>query len=166
MKLSRTEEYCDCGALQRAAEDDATPVEFDKKLNEFHLVYGLERSGKMMMPHCFFCGGKAPESLRASLFTRPSREELNRLIELTRPLKTLQETLAALGEPESDREASTIITQPEKDGLPEEARAYRTLTYDGLSDTVRVKAGVNGMEQVAFVFCGKLIDEAAEAPGD
>ncbi len=157
MRLSKTEEYCDCGSLQRAAEEAGVPVEFNKDLNEFHLIHGPEGKGKLMMRHCFFCGGKAPASLRETLFAKLTSEERFRLVNLTKSLKTVDETIAVLGEPNEDREAGTIITHPERDGKPEETRSYRTLGYRNLSETANVNVTVYPTGEVAFSFSGKYI---------
>jgi hypothetical protein len=164
MSLSKTDEYCTCGSLQWAAETVGIPVEFDKDMNEFLLVHGPEGGHNLFIRHCFFCGGKAPESLRASLFARLTDEERRRLVDLTKSLKTVDDTIAALGEPDEDREAGMTITRPERDGKPEETRAYRTLRYRNLSETANVSVTVYPMGEVAFSFSGKHIGKTQDKP--
>jgi hypothetical protein len=57
---SKTELPCDCGLLGRAARNPQLPVEFDAELNEFNIVHAY---GKLRIHHCFFCGGRLPESV-------------------------------------------------------------------------------------------------------
>ncbi len=159
MSISKTEEYCTCGSLQRAAETTGMPVKFDKDMNEFLLLHGLEGGRDLLMRHCFFCGGKAPEALRASLFERLTDEERWRLIRLTQDLKTVDDTIAALGEPDSDRQAGSSNTYPERDGKPEETIYHRTLSYRNLSQTANVHVTVYPEGQVAFSFRGKRLSK-------
>ena len=159
MALSKTEEYCTCGSLQRAAETAGAPVKFDKDMNEFLLVHGLEGGHDLIMRHCFFCGGKAPESLRDRLFTRLTDDERWRLIDLTKPLKTVEDVIVTLGEPDRDMEVGNSVTRPERDGVPEETTYYRNLLYYNLSETAEVRVTVYPLGEVAFSFTGKSLEK-------
>ena len=77
MLFSKTEEQCDCLVLERAADDPNVPVLFDSKMNEYHMVHA-DGQGHTIIRHCFFCGGKAPQSKREALFARVLHEELRR----------------------------------------------------------------------------------------
>ena len=80
---SVTEQPCTCGFLERQADDPASPIVFDARLNEYHFEYPSPCAGgdcptakaEMMIYHCPFCGGAAPVSKRASLFTAFTPEE-------------------------------------------------------------------------------------------
>ena len=159
MPISKTEDYCTCGMLQQAAETAGTPVKFDKEMNEFRLVHDPDNAGGWILRHCFFCGGKAPNSLREYLFMRLTKEERWRLINLTKPLKTVEDVITALGKPDSDMEAGSSITYPEKDGNPEQTTYYRTLSYRNLSETANVRVMVYPAGQVAFSIGGKALKQ-------
>ena len=131
------------------------------ELNEFHIVHS-NGGGHMMIRHCFFCGGKAPESRRGTLFARVPSEEARRLAGLTQPLETVGAVLSALGKPDRDSEAGAMITTPEKDGQAEETRAYRTLVYGGLSEIADVHVTVYPLDRVAFSFRGKYLGKTPD----
>jgi hypothetical protein len=159
MRPSKTDIPCDCGYLERLANDPDMPVQFDARMNEFHFVYGPSGLGKLNIYHCPMCGGKAPESRRAAQFAQLSAEERNRLFNLTNPLKTVSDVIATLGEPDHDRPTGTIVTTPEKEGQPPETKAYRTLTYTNLSETADVCVIVYPTQLVAFSFRGKFLGD-------
>jgi hypothetical protein len=159
MSISKTEEYCTCGSLQRAAETAGAPVKFDKDMNEFLLTGGLDGAHDVIMRHCFFCGGRAPESLRQNLFARLTDDERWRLIDLMKPLKTAEDVIATLGEPDRDMEVGSSTTRPERDGMPEETTYYRNLLYHNLSETAEVRVIVYPAGMVAFSFTGKALNK-------
>ena len=128
-------------------------------MNEFRLVHDPENAGGWILRHCFFCGGKAPDTLREYLFARLTNEERWRLVDLTKPLKTVEDVVAVLGQPDSDREAGSINTYPEKDGNPEETTYQRILSYRNLSETANVRVMVYATGQVAFSFTGKSLEK-------
>ena len=95
---SVTEQPCTCGYLQRAADDPDSPIVYDPQLNEYDFEYpspcGPRECGKasayLMIYHCPFCGGVAPESKRGRLFAAIPRAEEGRLYGLLRGVKTLE----------------------------------------------------------------------------
>ena len=93
---------CDCGWLESAADDPCVSVVFNRELNEYHLIRSGEFGGEMMIYHCPFCGGRAPQSRRNKLFAEISIEEMDRLRILTKDLKTLPDVLSTLGTPDQD----------------------------------------------------------------
>ena len=124
--FSKTDELCDCNTLQEAADNPLLPIEFDSQVNEFHLVYKDGSQGHSILYHCFFCGGKAPESKRHLLFATISEDERFRLRELTKPLKTLDDVLAEFGKPDQDREDGIMIMLLETEDNPPEEQWYRS----------------------------------------
>ena len=155
---SKSDVACACNYLQDAANNPDIPIEFDDRLNEFYVVYSVNGSeGRLSIYHCPFCGGKAPESYRASLFASVPAAEQARLAELTAPLKSVEDVIATLGGPERDEAAGLMVTRPERDGRPPETQAYRTLTYGNLSEVADVRVTVHPDERVVFTFCGKYI---------
>ncbi len=76
------EDECQCGHLARMAENPKDPVQFDRRLNEYHIMR-QGNGGYSVIYFCPFCGGRAPNSQRSSLFHRLTEEERHRLTELT-----------------------------------------------------------------------------------
>ena len=162
--FSKTDELCDCNTLQSAADNPDLPIVFDAKMNEFHLVYNVNGGeGFFNLYHCFFCGGKAPESKRHLLFTTISEAERTRLRELTRPLKKLGDVLAVLGKPDQDREDGIMIMMDETEDNPPKEQFYRALIYENLSDVADIRVTVYPNECVGIVFTGKYIGDKNEA---
>lgn len=60
---SDTTKFCTCGWLERAAAEPSSPIGFDEKANEYHLVHGRFYT---ILRFCPFCGCKTPESRRES----------------------------------------------------------------------------------------------------
>jgi hypothetical protein len=130
---------CECGYLQRAADDSDNPIEFEKDTNEFHFTYAEPSDGNkatLMIYHCPFCGGAAPKSKRDLLFAHVSREERERLATLLKPLKTIEDTLDTLGVPDHD---GYSVTEDQSHGeLPPNIVYNRLLRYSGLSEVADV----------------------------
>ena len=74
-----TADPCECDWLARAAAEPDIPVRFNEQVAEYQLTYGPDGQGRMRLRYCPFCGGAAPKSRRAELFTRLTQAELNRL---------------------------------------------------------------------------------------
>jgi hypothetical protein len=132
MKPSKTELLCDCGYLDRASKDPDHPIEFDARLNEFNFVHA---GGRFRIYHCPFCGGRAPESVRAALFSQVSRDEQQRLFRIADASKTYSDVVASIGPPDRDEPIGTRVGKSELAGRPPELVAYRRLTYSRLSES-------------------------------
>ena len=159
----KTLELCDCGYLERMAEDPGSPIEFDPGMNEFKFAYdGSYGRGSLTIYHCPLCGGKASELKRATFFTRIPGGEQRRLFALTQPLKTVDEIIEKLGVPDRDDEIGMTTESPEKDGEPPKVRAARTLTYTALSETADVCVNVYCDGRVSCCLYGKYIGDKAE----
>jgi hypothetical protein len=155
--FSKTSTPCDCHWLERAAEDPEWPVEFDERLNEYHLRHGSGQ-GQAPIYHCPFCGGAAPRSRRAKLFARVHHEEAKRLHELTKSLRTVDEVLATLGKPDFDRDAGLTDEVPERDGKAGQTEVFRTLVYSGKSATADIHVTLlRGGEVKSIGFLGKYV---------
>lgn len=157
---NRTE--CSCGQLARLAEDARNSIEFDARLKEYHIAR-QNGGGYSLIYFCPFCGGRAPKSERNKLFHQLSDMERNRLIVLTKDLRTVQEVLTALGEPDHKRSNMTVTT-PEKEGKPETTQTYEVMAYSKLSDTAIVNVQIYPNDRVAITFQAKpmLIQQTHE----
>ena len=60
------------------------------EVNEYQLEHMLKQGGKtfVVLYHCSFCGGAAPESKRGDLFSKISDQEAARLRSLTEKVKS------------------------------------------------------------------------------
>lgn len=148
---------CGCKWFERAAEDPDMPVIFDETTNEFHLVH-LNGKGYSLFYHCPFCGGRAPESLRASLFACVSHEETVRLHLLTENIRTEEEMRAAHGEPDRVLPVSGgSTTKGSETEAPETVVGGRCLVYGNLSETAEVRVKIDRYGKLKFSFSGKFI---------
>lgn len=162
-KWTKTDVPCDCGFLDRLADDPDLPVRFDEEMNEFHFIYSSSRGGEghLLIHHCFFCGGKAPASRRPSFFRAISRAEQDRLWALLKPMKALADVVSAWGQPDQDLDPGTDVMTPEKDGEPGTIQRFRTLEYSHLSETAVVSVRVYPDDRVGFALHGKPADAEA-----
>src|ERR1700730_12421000 len=90
---------CECGTMRGLASDPLSPIEYDERLNEFHLISRDEKVHYLMY-FCFSCGGKLPDSKRMSLFTEPSVEEIKEVTDLLANVSSIQQVKQALGDPD------------------------------------------------------------------
>ena len=152
-------EPCKCGFLESSSKRPDSPIRFDPKLNEYHFVHlistGVE--AKMMIYHCPFCGGRAPKSRRGDLFHRLTEAERRRLLEMTEKLETLDEVIAAFGQPDFDMPSGSVSVMPEREGKPEVTESCRVLQYTKLSDTANVHVNVYPTNRVRFSLWAKEI---------
>lgn len=146
-------EPCGCHWLEREADEPLSPVEFDPVFNEYH--FKRHDGGTMMIYHCPFCGGAAPKSKRAQMFAVITEQEQERLTELTGALRTLDEVMNALGKPDLDAPASSMVL--ESDGNPPRVDLHRQLRYEHLSDTASVVVREIESGRVSITFQGKCI---------
>src|ERR1035438_9603067 len=153
---------CKCGVLARMAEDPRDAVEFDPQLNEYHIMRKGD-GGYSLIYFCPFCGGRAPNSRRSSLFHKLTDAERHHLAELTKNLRTVQDVVAALGEADV-KGLSMAVTTPEKEDVPETTQNYPVMTYTKLSDVANVNVQVYPTDRVAITFQGKpmLIQQTHE----
>jgi len=158
--FSVTNKPCKCGYLERSANDPDNPVFFDREVNEYHF---RGAGHKLAIYHCPFCGGKASDSHRENLFAVIPFEESNRLHELTKNIKTLEETLSVLGEPEY--ETPEIVTEIKENEAPI-TRTFRSYTYRTLSKVADVIIVENGKGGVKIGFQGKYIGNKKESTDD
>jgi len=152
-------DICDCGVLERMADDLKCPVEFDAALNEYHIT--REGGGFSMIYYCPFCGGSTPKSRRSQLFQRITEDEKRRLCDLTKDMRTVEDVTAAFGEPNIYHKVGQVSTMSERDGKPETTRSYPVMVYTKLSDTAEVYVAVYPTDRVGIRFQGKGVKKDA-----
>jgi hypothetical protein len=81
-----------------------------------------------------------------------------RLSKLTKDFHTLDDVIAALGEPDIDQPTGMIVTTPERDGKPGTTKAYRMMIYTRLSDVAEVHVLVYAKDNLAIHFQGKEVN--------
>jgi hypothetical protein len=149
---SVTDKPCTCKYLQNAADDPDNPIEFDVRTAEFHFVYG---DNMLVIYHCPFCGGAAPESKRALLFTQIPHAEQERLQELLREVKTIDDAIRKFGKP--DLEDVSISKFQEREEVAPRVEPHRTIRYEDLSDVADVCIAERLDGQIYWCLLGKFI---------
>jgi hypothetical protein len=128
-------------------------------LNEYHLVRGPK--DYMMIYYCPCCGGRAPKSRRGRLFHTLTDIERDRLVGLTKDMRTLQDVTTAFGEPDIRQPVGMVITKPERDGKPETTQSYPVVIYQKLSDIADVHVTIYPTDRVGVSFQGKAVKKNA-----
>jgi hypothetical protein len=143
---------CECGWLERAANDPSVPIGFDAQVNEYYLRGGMPGGieAKYVIRFCPSCGGDAPVSHRASLFEVLTPEEMIRLQKLWSDLRTRDDVIRAWGKPDEEIPNAYSETEPEKGGNPDRNVAYEVMRYNGLSGSAVVDVILGAGEGVRF----------------
>jgi hypothetical protein len=136
------------------AADPKNPVEFDPRLNEYHLMQKND-GGYSLIYFCPWCGGEAPDSQRGSLLHSLTDSERQRLAELTKNLRTEQEVIATLGEPDRRQPGGMRFTVPENGDESETTQSCQVLTYTRMSDLADLNVLVYPTGKVGISFHGK-----------
>ena len=130
---SVTEESCTCNYLQNASDDPHNPITFDAPTGEFQFSFD---GAMLVIYHCPFCGGAAPESKRHLLFAQVPSEEESRLAVLLDGIETINDALQQLGNP--DFEGTSIVKRPERENEPPRIQHHRDIRYHNLSDVAEI----------------------------
>ncbi|HSU53230.1 MAG TPA: hypothetical protein VLT36_04145 [Candidatus Dormibacteraeota bacterium] len=152
-------EICDCGILEHASKEPGHVIRWDDQLKEYHILYG--KGGQMMIYYCPFCGGSTPKSQRSRLFHTLTDAECQRLCDLTKNMRTLQEVVASFGEPDIKQPVGMTVTKPEREGEPETTRSYPVMIYTKLSDIADVHVTIYPTDRVGISFQGKAMAKNA-----
>jgi hypothetical protein len=147
---------CACTYLQREAAEPSSPIQFDTRLQEYQLAH-LSGGGHSAIYHCPWCGGVAPKSQRERHFAVLTWEEIRRLEDVTRGIRSPQEAVSMFGEPDEERERGVTVQLPATDTSPERAESYRTMTFKGLSSTADVSLVDYGVQGVKWQYSPKYI---------
>jgi hypothetical protein len=82
---------------ERHAANPKCPIEFDERMNEYHLVFGRHC---LILRYCFWCGGRLLESKRDAYFSTPEEEEIQEVGRLLAAAKTVEDVVRSLGTPD------------------------------------------------------------------
>jgi hypothetical protein len=135
---SVTDTACTCGYLQRESNEPKSGIVFDEVVNEYHITIGGKHSGHLLIYHCPWCGGAAPQSKRASLFAVITQDESSRLLGLAAGFKTVAQAVKKLGKPDDDMAVGVSRGSRPSESEAPTLTSYRTLWYRRLSKTADV----------------------------
>jgi hypothetical protein len=159
---SVTEEPCTCDYLQNAADDPGNPIVFDAQTAEYQFSY--DDGAMLVIYHCPFCGGAAPESKRALLFEQIPEAEQERLGKLLHGITTIDAAIKKFGKP--DFEGVSTSKHPERQDKPPRIEHHRDIRYHNLSDiaeiwiTERPDGSIYWHLQGKYI--GRNVDDGAE----
>jgi hypothetical protein len=142
-------------------------VAFDPKMNEYSITYAVPGgNGFALLRYCPGCGGKAPASVRQSLFARLTNAEVHRLQELTAGIKTVADAFNVLGAPDDDCPVGAGQVSAYRDDEPQVAEFFRTLVYRRLSETADVHVTVRSDHDLRITYQGKYIGPPGPSEDD
>jgi hypothetical protein len=164
---SVTEAPCTCKFLEGQAAHPKLPIRFNAKFNEYYIAGGTTEEDRVevIIYHCPFCGGAAPESKRGEYFTDVPEQEARRLWTLLGGVKSVEDAFRVLGAPDVDAPYQVPDGWPkqtkERDGKQYEATRY--LTYSKLSEVAEVQITVYANNLLEATIAGKF--RGAPEPG-
>jgi hypothetical protein len=137
-------------------------VRFDESTGEYEFV--TPSGGRLNIYHCPFCGGAMPRSRRAELFAYITQAEVERLDELTRGFRSVDEAVCALGPPDTDIAVGHRERTPARGRQPPRVTGHRTLTFSRLSETADVHLIDCAPEGIRFTYVGKYLGRGKKGP--
>ena len=154
--MNENKAECACGTVAELASDRNCPIVYDHSLNEYNLV---SEDGKVRyrLYFCFFCGGKLPESKRASLFTEPSDKEMREVALLMAKVRSMQQAIEVLGKPDQTIKAPRTAQENGKSAYKSHHR-YSS-RWKTLDLTVRERADGS----IDSAFTGKYKGEPSQS---
>jgi hypothetical protein len=127
---------CHCGGLEYAAENPNHAVEFDYGTNEFQIVKRIGPCESILrIRFCFYCGGRAPRSMRESLFDYVPSEEHARIAQLFKDIRTIEDAIKLFGQPNQDIPGGDV----RKDDSETWSIVSRSIVYTNVSDIADVR---------------------------
>ncbi len=152
--ISVTAKPCKCGLIERFAKYPENPIKYDRETKEYYFSYS---GGRLVIRHCFFCGGKAPASLRSSLFAVIPEKEKTRLHELTKNIKSLKDATKVLGKPSFESCVMDTDITPRKKEKAEETQSFKSFVYNNLSETADIMITDYRTQDVKVAFLAKSL---------
>ena len=155
--MPKRKDICDCGVLENASKEPDSPIRWDDRLNEYHIVD--TKGGEMMVYYCPFCGGSTPKSRRRSFFAHVTQQEEQRITELFRGICTVSDVVARFGPPDEEREVASGVRSPARDGKPERGEIFRGLVYTSLSSVADIVFNVGDSNTVRGTWIQKYVGD-------
>jgi len=155
--MPKRRDICDCGVLENASKEPSSPIRWDERMNEYHIVD--TKGGQMMVYYCPFCGGSTPKSRRGSFFAHVTQEEEHRITELFRGIHTVSDVVARFGPPDEQREFASGVRSPARDGKPERGEIFRGLVYKSLSPVADIVFNVGDSDTVRGTWIQKYVGD-------
>jgi len=148
---------CDCGWLQRAANDPSMPIGFDSQVNEYYLRAGTPDAADAhyVIRFCPNCGGDAPVSHRDHLFTVLSPGETIQLQESFKELRTRGDVIRKWGSPDEEIPAGYAETEPEQPNAASKTVTFDVMRYKSVSPNAVVDVILCAGERVKFMYFSK-----------
>jgi hypothetical protein len=104
---------------------------------------------------CSQLGRHWSRTARDRLFHTLTDIERQRLVDLTKDMRIVQDVIHAFGEPDIRQPVGLVVTKPEKDGNPEATQSYPVMVYTKLSKTADVRVTIYPMDRVGIGFMTK-----------
>ncbi len=89
---------CECKVMESIVEDFQDYMEFNLKMNEFHILHSLGQ-GKLQIYYCIACGGNPPKSLRHTFFEEPTESDYDEAWKRIANLGNEDDFIREFGEP-------------------------------------------------------------------
>ena len=110
-----------------------------------------------------------PDTRRGRLFARITAAEMRRLKKLTVDIRTIDDAIRILGEPDADFPDGVTSLTAASETEPEKVESYRMIKYRGLSETAVVQFTDYRRDRVGIQFTGKglkgdQLTESADKP--
>jgi hypothetical protein len=153
---SVTDIPCTCGYLEQSANDPDIPIDFEEQTSEYRLNY---KNGWLIIYHCPFCGGMAPELRRKPLYVAIPSVEKKRLADLLSPIESLQQAIDIFGPPQRDDFILGGDMPREVPNCPPTVEGTRYLYYTMLSQVAEVMIMEIPNDRPKWMLVGKRIGE-------
>jgi hypothetical protein len=161
---SVTNKPCTCDLLQRVANDPFYPIVFDTDTNEYHFTWN--DGALLVIGHCPFCGGAAPESKRALLFAQIPGPEESRLAKLLKGVTSMDDAINRFGNHKKANKRGGPVVAPalRAFALVSESMGLMRMTSAEFHADVKAKRlGAMGIEATDI---DTLIEERSQARSD
>lgn len=94
----RGDRLCECGVMEQIVRQFPDYMEFDSKMNEFHILQ-QPGQGKLQVYYCTACGGNPPVSLRHTFFEEPTTSDYAAAWSRIENLKNEKDFIEVFGAP-------------------------------------------------------------------
>jgi hypothetical protein len=153
----RRKDVCDCGVLENASKEPDHPIRWDAQMNEYYIAH--DKSGRMSVYYCPFCGGSTPKSRRSSMFAHITAQEETRIYGLFRGVRTVSDVTSRFGPPDEEREFAASVRKPGKGNEPERGEVFRGLVYKNLSPVADIVFNVGDSDTVTGTWVQKYVGD-------